>query len=1725
MSHFRVPRRLNLVPSGQVKKFLLLLGLLPFAWAVPVSAQSITPAINSTGTVVLQNGGSYTIQGGQLSGDRTNLFHSFERFGLNANEAATFLSNPAIRNILGRVGGGDPSIIQGLIQVTGGNSNLYLINPAGILFGANASLNVPASFTATTANGIGFSNGQWWNGTGTPNYAALVGTPEAFAFGHSQPGAIVNLGNLAVGQGQSLTLLGGTVLNTGQLTAPGGQITIAAVPGENLVRLSQSGSLLSLEVTPLNAVSSNLPAPATLPQLLTGGNGGNATGITVNADGTVQLTGSNLQTPTVPGTAIVRGQLSVASNVPAAQPQIAILGDRVSLQSANLDASGSNGGTVRIGGDYQGQGTVPNARFTHVDANSVIRADAIATGNGGRVIVWADDTTNFAGTITARGGNNGGNGGLVETSGKQTLNVAGARVDASAAQGLAGTWLLDPSDITINAALAGTINTSLNGGTSVNLTTVGGTGGNGDILLQNPINKTANNAANLTLTASRYLTPSGGATINLASGNLTLNVNQEALAVTTFPTIQNAIDAIGTVATVPTINLGAGTYTLNSTVNINKSLTLNGISPASTTISGNNTVRVFTINAPNVTLSGLTIANGSVTGNGGGILQTGTGSLTVINSVFQNNQAIGASGGGGQIATPFNPGLGGTVNGFGGAIYTQGTLNIANSTFSGNVAQGGAGGANFSFGSGGGGGGAGLGGAIFNDGGAVAIAASTFTTNRAVGGSGGNGGPGFGGAGNGGGGSGGNGGTAGGNGTGGNGGAGNFGGGGGSGGAGGMFGGSGGSGGAGSFGGGGGGGGAFNGAGGGAGFGAGSGGSNVGPFSDGGGGGGGAGMGGAVFSRGGTVQIRNSTFDSNQALGGNGGAASLTGNTQGGNGGSGLGGAIFNEGATFNLLNNTLTSNQTTGGSGGTLYGGGTVRATPGNPGTGLGGGIFNRTGTVNLGNTIVSGNIAATDPDISGTIVSQGFNLIGNTTGGSGFVATDLQNVNPLLAPLGNYGGPTQTMALLPGSPAINAANPSTTTPDQRGFGPVGVRDIGAYESVGFTLTPASGNNQRTIVSTAFPNTLAVTLTETGSNRPLPGVAIQFNAPASGASASLSSTTAITDSNGQATISVAANTNPGTYTVTAGLPGVPTAVFNLTNEPPPPIGLVLTPAGGNSQRTIVNTAFSNALVVTLTEAGTNRPLAGVSIQFTVPNQGASASLSSTTVTTDSNGQASVAATANPDPGFYRITASLPGAANVEFDLTNEPPAPISRNVQQDPTPPVPPPPTVNLPVVSTVGTTFDAVEDGVTNQFTNHLDLPEKPRAVTLPQSQDTLRQIATASGVRPALLYVMLAPRSEDQNLSREPNTQPELSWDPVTGNPVIRQVPATTSDLQLLLVTPNGNPIYRPVRNVSREMVIQVAKEFRNEVSDPSKIRTDSYLPAAQQLYKWLIAPIAADLKAQRIGSISFIMDTPLRFIPLAALHDGKQFLVEQYSIGLMPSLSLTDIRYGNLRTAQVLGAGASTFTDPTQNALPAVQKEIAAILSAKDRWQGIQLLEERFTRSNLLAERQAQPFGIIHLATHGEFVPGKISESYIQLKDEKLRLDQLRQLKWNDPPAELVVLSACRMAVGNEDAELGFAGFAVKAGVKSVLASLWNVSDEGTMGLMTEFYQQLWQSPVKAEALRRAQLALLQGKVTLRQGKLIGSNGTVDLPPELAKLGTKELVHPYFWSAFTIVGSPW
>jgi len=427
---------------------------------VPATAQPIVPADDGTGTVVTPADNRFQIDGGTRSTDGANLFHSFEEFGLETGQVADFLTTPNTENVLGRVTGGNISVIDGLLQVSGSQANLFLTNPAGIIFGTHATLNVPADFTATTATGIGFENGIWgWQNETHGSH--FLGDPTGFDFATTVPGSIINFGNLSVPFGHQLGLIGGSVLQTGTLHAPGGNITIAAVPGENLVRLSSPGTLLNLEVVP----SPNRQLPIThdrLPDLLTGGNiDSTNSNIISNPDGTISITGSEVRIDPRTGDAIVSGTVDASDRANAVRPYIQILGDRVAVVSGNIDASGTNGGHVFIGGNVRGSGNLPNADYTYVDRNTIIRADAVdranvvdranavrpysGLGNGGTIIIWADRLTQFYGTASARGANSGGNGGFVEISGRDRLAFNGS-VDVGAASGLAGTILFDPEE-------------------------------------------------------------------------------------------------------------------------------------------------------------------------------------------------------------------------------------------------------------------------------------------------------------------------------------------------------------------------------------------------------------------------------------------------------------------------------------------------------------------------------------------------------------------------------------------------------------------------------------------------------------------------------------------------------------------------------------------------------------------------------------------------------------------------------------------------------------------------------------------------------------------------------------------------------------------------------------------------------------------------------------------------------------------------------------------------------------------------------------------------------------------------------------------------------------------------------------------------------------------------------------------------------------------------------
>jgi CHAT domain-containing protein len=335
-----------------------------------------------------------------------------------------------------------------------------------------------------------------------------------------------------------------------------------------------------------------------------------------------------------------------------------------------------------------------------------------------------------------------------------------------------------------------------------------------------------------------------------------------------------------------------------------------------------------------------------------------------------------------------------------------------------------------------------------------------------------------------------------------------------------------------------------------------------------------------------------------------------------------------------------------------------------------------------------------------------------------------------------------------------------------------------------------------------------------------------------------------------------------------------------------------------------------------------------------------------------------------------------------------------------------------------------------------------------------------------------------------------------------------------------------VRKTIKNTSRKDILAKAAEFRAEVGDIRKLNQNGYKQSSQELYNVLIKPLEAELEANGIDVLVFSMDSGLRLLPVAALYDGKQFLIEKYAMGMVPSFGLTDTRYVSPENNSILAMGASEFRQ--QPALPSMPIELKTIVS--NPRHGESFLNQKFTIPNFVAQnRRKTPFSIIHLGTHAKFKTGDLNDSYIQFYDGRLKIPQLQrlseQLGWttSDTPIELLVLSACETALGDKDAELGFAGLSVQAGVKSALASLWNVSDLGTLAMMGEFYDQLGDTLNKSEALRQTQLRMLRGNVKVDGKQVKLSNGTkVSLPADFPD-GTLNLDHPYFWSAFTLIGN--
>jgi filamentous hemagglutinin family protein len=1648
--------------------------------AIPVTANPITPASDGTNTIVTPDGNRFDIHGGTLSGDGANLFHSFQQLGLDSGQIANFLSNPSIQNILGRVVGGDPSIINGLIQVTGGNSNLFLMNPAGIVFGKDASLNVPASFTATTATGIGFG-GNWFNAFGENNYQTLIGTPSEFAFDYTQSAAIVNSANLAVREGQNLTLVGGDFQGRtqGAINAQNTFVNPTSILSADALTTGNGGKVIVWSDQQTNFYGSITARGGSL-----AGNGG-----LMEVSSKNQLTfGGMANASAANGQA---GQLlldpkniTIDNSSSSSSFQLLDPNPATSNQFGYRIAALSNGNII-VSSPYddliaQNAGAVylfnPNTGALLGSINGANAEDrfgryAITTlPNNNYVFANPDadiDGIVDAGTVILANGSTGAE--INRISGANANDRFGGRVDSllrpffGLETGLIvalpdGNYVFGSPDADIGGVIdAGTVILA-NGNTGTEINRISGTNANdrfgsgaitalpnGNYVFGNPL-ADINGFGN----AGTVILANGttGTEISRISGTF---ANDRFGGRSEFPPY---LDLGSAITALPNGNYVFGNPYAN----------IGGVVDAGTVILANGTT--------GAEISRISGANGGDSLGNGAITALANGNY-VFGNPYANNLAgtvILANGTtGAEISriSGINTGIltAGDFFGFGAitalpngnyvfanplaninGVVDAGTVILANGTTGAEISR--------------------ISGTNANDqfGGFNADITFFFPTITAL--------P-----------------------------NGNY-----------VF--------------------------------------------------------GSIFAD------INGVVDAGTVILANGSTGAEINRISGANANDNFGllttvlpdgNYVFgNFRADINGIDDAGTVILVNGSTGAEIS---HLSGANANDSFGRGGITVLNNGNYLVASPDVNSNAGRVDvvvanpnsltynyfPNQNITINPQLITQITNTGTAVTLQANNDITVNSAITtnnPTGNGGNLTFQAGrsiLVNANITTDNGNLTLLANDTATNGVVNAyRDAGTAVitvAPGVTLNSGTGNTTiRLDTGAGLTNNISGDITL--GNIIAGNLLVENNGLTGGninASAGTLNTSSLTSSGGNITLTsktgaITTNnlnssgaTNGGNITLNASTQ-ITTGEINSSGA---------TGKGGN-----VSHPYGDIQVTSINAQGRTQ---GGTVDITTQRF-----FRSTGTFTDNNGTTASISTAGGSRGGG-ITIRHGGNGIIPFVVgsatTNGTAGAITSGNFTIPTgnsflntyrlgnigiisvpsstsiPPINPvdltQPRSQLLLNSTSPLQGDAlnaieIDDAFSSDFAKDAG-QGKSKRVSLTAAQNTLGKVESATGIKPALIYAVFVPATIPPAPASKPGQTQESSG--VGSSSLLRSLSPSSSDrLELILITADGTPIRRST-HATRAEILSMAKEFRYKLVEPTH-RIASLAPA-QKMYQWLVTPIEADLQQLNIKNLAYIMDAGLRNIPLAALHDGKQFIIERYSVGLMPSLSLTDTRYSDVRNSSVLAMGIEKFAD--QSPLPSVPVELSVITG--QLWSGKSFLNDTFTLSNLQSARDSQPFGILHLATHAEYVPGEPEKSYLQLWDTKLRLAQLRQMGLHKPPVELLVLSACRTALGDEQNELGFAGLAAQAGAKSVLASLWYVSDEGTLVLMTEFYEQLKQVPLKAEALRRAQLAMLKGEVRLEGGKIVADRGSFPLPPELAALGDIDLTRPSYWSAFTLIGNPW
>lgn len=644
--------------SGALAVALLALGefsslshAAPAANALPAGAQvSVGQAELKTS---LQNGGARldVNQGSQRA------ILSWSTFDIGASAQVNFNQPNSSAVALNRVLSSDPSQIFGALNA---NGQVFLINSNGVIFGQSASVNVGGMVASTLSiSDRDFLAGQY-----------------RFTRNATTAG-ILNQGALTAAPGGYLALLAPEVRNQGVITAQLGSIAMAA--GDAMTLNLSGDRLVNVIVDPAHIAAlvdnSGIIRADGGTVLLSALAADRLIGAAINTTGIIEAQGFSDRGGTIVldggsnATVTVSGMLD-ASDARTGQRGgfVKVLGDRVGLlDHARIDVSGfSGGGAALIGGNWQGQGPEHNARLTFVGNDASIRADALAAGNGGTVVVWADGTTRFHGSISANGGATQGNGGQVETSGKDRLDIDGARVSALATGGTNGTWLLDPTSIDVVStgklfAYPGDVDQfsdfDLGGkGLGTRIAPAELAAAKASVVLQAQNTITFSNAVTLTFAGAGLTAQAGGsiivnAGITTNNGQITLSANDPGgtRSATASVTGAGALNAGSGPITVNT-NGSSGGISLTGNISSSAASTFQtGAGALSLTASGNSfgsSVRVSNTGANAVALTATSAVNLQTSTVGGDLTVTSGSDIQLLGAVGVGGNAVLNAGGG-----------------------------------------------------------------------------------------------------------------------------------------------------------------------------------------------------------------------------------------------------------------------------------------------------------------------------------------------------------------------------------------------------------------------------------------------------------------------------------------------------------------------------------------------------------------------------------------------------------------------------------------------------------------------------------------------------------------------------------------------------------------------------------------------------------------------------------------------------------------------------------------------------------------------------------------------------------------------------------------------------------------------------------------------------------------------------------------------------------------------